>query len=98
MIAGLPRGLDTPLAQRGQGVSGGQAQRIALARMFLSDAPVLLLDEPTAHLDDASRDRVLAEITAFARGRTLVVATHDPVVAAIAGRRWTIDAGGQVHP
>jgi len=98
MIAGLPRGLDTPLAQRGQGVSGGQAQRIALARMFLSDAPVLLLDEPTAHLDDASRDGVLAEITAFARGRTLVVATHDPVVAAIAGRRWTIDAGGQVHP
>ncbi|RRN78206.1 thiol reductant ABC exporter subunit CydD [Pseudoxanthomonas sp. SGD-10] len=98
MIARLPRGLDTPLAQRGQGVSGGQAQRIALARMFLSDAPVLLLDEPTAHLDDASRDRVLAEIAAFARGRTLVVATHDPVVAAIAGRQWTIDADGEVRP
>ena len=97
LLACLPHGLRTPLAQRGHGVSGGQAQRIALARMFLSDAPVLLLDEPTAHLDDASRDQLLVEIMAFARGRTLVVATHDPVVAAIAGRQWKI-VDGEVLP
>ncbi len=92
LVSQLPRGLDTPLGARGHGLSGGQAQRLALARMFLSRAAVLLLDEPTAHLDDASRDRLLAEIAAFARGKTLVVATHDPVVAAVADRQWRIDA------
>ena len=98
LVARLPQGLDTPLGARGHGVSGGQAHRIALARMFLSDAPVLLLDEPTAHLDDASRDRLMAQIAAFARGKTLILATHDPAVAAMAGRQWRIDAGGEVHP
>ncbi|HZX77293.1 thiol reductant ABC exporter subunit CydD [Lysobacter sp.] len=98
LLTRLPHGLSTPLGQRGLGLSGGQAQRLALARMFLSSAPVLLLDEPTAHLDDASRDQVLAQLVTFARGRTIVVATHDPVVAAIAPRCWTIDSHGEVHP
>src|SRR5690606_27237727 len=98
LVARLPQGLDTPLGARGHGVSGGQAHRIALARMFLSDAPVLLLDEPTAHLDDASRDRLMAQIAAFARGKTLMLATHDPAVAAMAGRQWRIDAAGGVRP
>jgi len=96
-VALLPQGLHTPLGMRGQRVSGGQAQRIALARMFLADMPVLLLDEPTAHLDDASRNRLLVELAAFARGRTLVVATHDPVVAALASQHWRINADGKVH-
>lgn len=96
-VALAPHGLNTPLGQRGQGVSGGQAQRIALARLFLSDAPILLLDEPTAHLDDASRDRLLEAIASFARGRSLILATHDPVVAALAGCKWQVDSAGRVH-
>lgn len=96
VIARLPQGLDSRIGMRGQGLSGGQAQRLALARMFLSDARLLLLDEPTAHLDDASRDQVMASILAFAQGRTLIVATHDPVVAAAMARHWQVAADGMV--
>ena len=95
-LARQPQGLGTPVGTRGHGLSGGQAQRLALARMFLSDARVLLLDEPTAHLDDATRDRVLASILDFARGRILVVATHDPAVAARMAMQWRVGADGEV--
>ncbi|WP_409558491.1 thiol reductant ABC exporter subunit CydD [Achromobacter sp.] len=78
----LPLGLDTPLGSRGHGLSGGQAQRVALARLFLRDPGLILLDEPTAHLDDATQARVLDEILAFSAGRTLLLATHSPAVAA----------------
>lgn len=80
--AGLQQGLDTPLGSRGHGLSGGQAQRVALARLFLRDPGLILLDEPTAHLDEATQARVLDEILAFAAGRTLLLATHSPAVAA----------------
>ncbi len=96
LVASLPLGLQTPVGARGHGLSGGQAQRLALARMFLSDAPVLLLDEPTAHLDNTTRDKVIAAITEFAQGRTLIIATHDPAVAAMADTQWRLDATGQV--
>nr|WP_254791990.1 thiol reductant ABC exporter subunit CydD [Achromobacter sp. NFACC18-2] len=78
----LPQGLDTPLGSRGHGLSGGQAQRVALARLFLRDPGLILLDEPTAHLDEATQARVLDEILEFAAGRTLLLATHAPAVAA----------------
>lgn len=84
--AGLPQGLDTLLGSRGQGLSGGQAQRVALARLFLREPGLILLDEPTAHLDDDTQRRVLDEILEFARGRTLLLATHAPAVAARCGR------------
>ncbi|WP_255468988.1 thiol reductant ABC exporter subunit CydD [Achromobacter sp. UMC46] len=82
----LPHGLDTLLGSRGHGLSGGQAQRVALARLFLRDPGLILLDEPTAHLDEATQDRVLDEILAFSAGRTLLLATHAPTVAARLGR------------
>ena len=77
----LPGGLDTQLGSRGAGLSGGQAQRVALARLFLRDPGLILLDEPTAHLDATTQARVLDEILAFARGRTLLLATHAQAVA-----------------
>lgn len=82
----LPQGLDTPLGSRGHGLSGGQAQRVALARLFLRDPGLILLDEPTAHLDEATQAHVLDEILEFAAGRTLLLATHAPAVAARFGR------------
>ncbi|MDT4825335.1 ATP-binding/permease protein CydD [compost metagenome] len=94
--AALPQGLDTPLGGRGHGLSGGQAQRVALARLFLRDPGLILLDEPTAHLDEATQARVLDEILAFAAGRTLLLATHAPAVAARLGRALRL-AGGKVE-
>lgn len=84
--AALPQGLDTPLGSRGQGLSGGQAQRVALARLFLRDPVLILLDEPTAHLDEATQARLLDEILTFSVGRTLLLATHSAAVAARLGR------------
>ena len=82
----LPQGLQTRLGGRGHGLSGGQAQRVALARLFLRDPGLILLDEPTAHLDEDTQARVLDEILAFSAGRSLLLATHAPAVAARLGR------------
>lgn len=82
----LPEGLDTLVGERGLGLSGGQAQRVALARALYRPADLYLLDEPTARLDAATEQRVAAAIRRAARGSTLVVATHSPAIAALAGR------------
>ena len=76
VIEALPRGLETAIGEAGFGLSGGQAQRIAIARAFLKDAPLLLLDEPTAHLDPATERDVLDGLRRLAIGRTVLVATH----------------------
>lgn len=76
MINALPQGLQTPLGEGGFGVSGGQAQRIAIARAFLKDAPLLLLDEPTSHLDPIAEGDILESLKHLAVGRTVVLATH----------------------
>ncbi|CFO33551.1 ABC transporter ATP-binding protein [Bordetella pertussis] len=89
----LPRGLDTPLGSRGHGLSGGQAQRVALARLFLRDPGLILLDEPAAHLDAATQARVLDEVLAFAQGRTLLLATHADAVARRLPRQWMLEQG-----
>lgn len=89
----LPQGLATPLGGRGHGLSGGQAQRVALARLFLRDPGLILLDEPTAHLDEATQARVLDAILEFSAGRTLLLATHAPAVAARLGRTLRVAAG-----
>ena len=96
-LAGLPRGLDTLLGPRGYGLSGGQAQRVALARLFLSDPGLVLLDEPTAHLDGATRDALLDAILAFCRGRTLLAVTHDDAVLGRFGRRLRVGPQGEVR-
>lgn len=89
-VQALPAGLDTELGTRGFGLSGGQAHRIALARLFLADPQLVLLDEPTAHLDPQTRDEVMNEILQFCQGRGLIVATHDRSVAERFAVRWQI--------
>ncbi|MCD9031214.1 thiol reductant ABC exporter subunit CydD [Luteimonas sp. Y-2-2-4F] len=84
--ARLPAGLDTVVGERGFGLSGGEARRIALARVFLREPALLLLDEPTAFLDPETERRVLEALAAFARGRTVLIATHSAAALAIASR------------
>lgn len=85
-VAGLPDGYDTRLGDDGAGLSAGQRQRIALARAFLRDAPVVLLDEPTANLDEDTAAEVMAAIRRLARGRTVIMAAHRPELIALADR------------
>ena len=73
----LPRGLATVLGESGEGISGGEAQRLALVRAALADADVILADEPTEHLDPETAGVVIDGLVRIAAGRTLVVATHD---------------------
>jgi thiol reductant ABC exporter CydD subunit len=84
VIARLPRGLDTALGERGAGLSAGERQRIALARAFLRDASLLLLDEPTANLDGETEEAVLDAVGRLVRGRTTVIAAHRPALVALA--------------
>jgi ATP-binding cassette subfamily C protein CydCD len=75
---GLPDGLDTPIGQHGGTVSGGERQRIGVARALLADRPIMVFDEPTAHLDTATADALAAEILATTAGRRAVIVTHRP--------------------
>ena len=87
LLAALPAGIDTPLGERGAGLSGGQAQRLALARVFLSPASLVLLDEPTASVDDATEAIIIQALKALQQeGRTLILATHHPALMAMADR------------
>lgn len=89
----LPQGLDTPVGEGGYGLSGGQAQRVAIARAFLKNAPLLLLDEPTAHLDPATEAEVLDGLKRLAIGRTVVLASHAAAAHVFAGRRLDLRDG-----
>jgi ABC-type multidrug transport system fused ATPase/permease subunit len=73
----LPLGYETPVGQKGRLLSGGQRQRIAIARAFLRDAPVLVLDEPTAGLDAETAERLATPLFRLMEGRATIVATHD---------------------
>ncbi|WP_178114801.1 thiol reductant ABC exporter subunit CydD [Pseudomonas saliphila] len=94
VVAAQPHGLATPLGEGGRGLSGGQAQRLALARVWLIDAELVLLDEPTASLDPNSEAEVIEALLALARsGRTILIATHHPAIVAIANRTLRLHAG-----
>jgi ABC-type multidrug transport system fused ATPase/permease subunit len=82
----LPEGYDTPLGESGVRLSGGQRRRVALARAVVSSAPVVLLDEPTTSLDAEAARQVVGAIRSATRDRTVLLVTHDPVLAAIADR------------
>jgi ATP-binding cassette subfamily C protein CydCD len=75
-VAGLPEGLATPVGERGVQLSGGQRQRIAIARAFLKDAPVLVLDEATSHLDTLSEEQVRGALESLMVDRTTILIAH----------------------
>lgn len=89
--AALPHGLDTAVGEGGFGLSGGQAQRVAVARAFLRDTPLVLLDEPTSHLDPGTEAVVLDALRRLCVGRTAIVATHARAARGYFGR--TLDLG-----
>jgi ATP-binding cassette, subfamily C, bacterial CydD len=96
-IEALPRGYDTLLGERGAGLSGGQIQRLALARAFLRDAPVVLLDEPTAHLDAQNQIQIHAALQRLAQGRTVLVVAHRPATAHLADKIVVLERGHAVE-
>ena len=93
IIRNHPRGLDMPLGEDGLGLSGGQKQIIALARMTLRDPRVVLLDEPTTSLDQATERVALNAIAQWGRGRTMLLVTHRPQVLQIVNRIIVMDNG-----
>jgi ATP-binding cassette subfamily C protein CydD len=93
----LPNGLDTQIGEGGFGLSGGQAQRIAIARAYLKNAPVLLLDEPTAHLDPATEKSVFESLQRLAVGRTVILATHSAAAHMFKGRRIDLQNGRVIN-
>jgi ATP-binding cassette, subfamily C, bacterial LapB len=95
----MPKGLDSVIGERGQGLSGGQRQMIALARALVAKPKVLLLDEPTGALDGRSETALLSRLAAHvARNRiTLVMITHRPAVLSVIDRIIVMDRGKKLH-
>ncbi|MCC9145093.1 MULTISPECIES: thiol reductant ABC exporter subunit CydD [unclassified Arthrobacter] len=88
----LPEGLDTPIGAGGHFLSGGQRQRLAVARALLSEADVVLLDEPTAHLDAEAGAQLMADLKSGLAGKAVVVVTHNPADAAWCEREVSLGA------
>jgi ATP-binding cassette subfamily B protein len=95
-ILALPQGYDTIVAERGQTLSAGERQRIALARALLADPKVLVLDEPTSALDEANERAIADTLVRVAEGRTAILITHRASLARIAHQTILLDAGARV--
>ena len=96
-IRDLPEGYETPIGERGARLSGGEAQRLAIARAFLKDAPVLVMDEPTSSLDPESEREIRAALERLARGRTVLVIAHRLNTVHGADRIAVLDEGRLVE-
>ncbi|MET1036768.1 MAG: thiol reductant ABC exporter subunit CydC [Aeromicrobium sp.] len=92
-VASVPDVLDTAVGERGQRLSGGERQRLCLARLVLGGHRVLLLDEPTEHLDERAADALLDDVLALAPRRSIVIVSHSPRVLERIGRRVDIGTG-----
>jgi ATP-binding cassette subfamily C protein CydC len=96
-VAGLPRGLDTPVGEGGAKLSGGERQRVAIARALLKDAPVLILDEPTSGLDPATERELWNALAPLMPGRTVLLITHRLASAPHRGRIAVLRCGRVVE-
>lgn len=90
-VAELPEGVRTRLGEDGAGLSAGQRQRLSLARAFLADRPLLLLDEPTASLDGETEAGIVDAVRRLAAGRTVLLVVHRPALLAVADRVMTLE-------
>jgi ATP-binding cassette subfamily C protein CydD len=96
-VGRMQRQMQTPIGENGAGLSGGELRRLAIARAVLADAPVILADEPTADLDTVTADEVRSALLDAARGKTLIVATHDGNLARRMDRIVTLCFGSVVE-
>ena len=92
-IQTLPKGYDTPVGELGDTLSGGEKQRIGLARAFLHNAPFLLLDEPTSSLDSLNEATVLRSLYEYRRDKTILLVSHRPSTMRIADEVFSMDRG-----
>lgn len=96
-VDGLPEGIRTLVGEHGRRISGGQRQRLALARVVLADRPVVVFDEPTEHLEDQVASELARDILAEAAGRTVLILTHRPELFRGAGRLLRLEDGRLVR-
>ncbi|GGZ04722.1 thiol reductant ABC exporter subunit CydD [Streptomyces nitrosporeus] len=99
-VSALPDGVRTPIGEDGAGLSAGQRQRLALARAFLADRPLLLLDEPTANLDGETEEGIVDAVRRLAEGRTVLLVVHRPALLSVADRVVALEppaAGAVAH-
>jgi thiol reductant ABC exporter CydC subunit len=89
----LPLGLATPVGEHGARLSGGQRQRLALTRVLLADFPVVILDEPAEHLDEATADELTGDLLSAVAGRTVLLITHRPVAPGSVDQVLRLDDG-----
>jgi ATP-binding cassette subfamily C protein LapB len=93
LVNSHPQGFDMPVGERGETLSGGQRQSIGLARVFLRNPPVLLLDEPTASMDQGTENQTKKQLAQFAQDKTLILITHKTSMLDLVDRLIIIDKG-----
>ena len=89
----LPDGYDTNVGELGDLLSGGERQRIGLARAFLSDAPMILLDEPTSNLDSLNEGRILKSLDRVKKDKSILLVSHRASTMRIAEKVYSVDNG-----
>jgi ATP-binding cassette subfamily C protein LapB len=93
MVGNHPKGFDMPIGERGESLSGGQRQSVAIARAFVHEPSILLLDEPSSSMDGATEEALKARLAAYAKGRTMVLVTHRNSLLDLVDRLIVIDRG-----
>ena len=88
-----PLGFDMPVGERGEGLSGGQRQTVAIARALLLDPPLLLLDEPSNSLDNRSEENLKTKLAERLEGKTLILVTHRASMLSLVNRLMVVDGG-----
>jgi len=89
----LSAGFDTPVGEKGLGLSGGQRQSIALARAILLDEPILVLDEPTSHMDNTTEFAIRRNLLNYTKDKTLLLITHKPSMLELVDRLLVVEDG-----